>query len=64
MQRSGGSWFEATPKQIVCETLSPKIASTKQGWRNAFLTSLASVRPWVQAPVIPKKKKKKKKSGV
>jgi hypothetical protein len=35
--RSGRSWFEASPRQIVPETLYGKYSTQKKDWQNEWL---------------------------
>jgi hypothetical protein len=59
-QRSRGSRFEASPRQIVHEPLSGKKPTTKKGWRSGssgrMPACLASMRPWIRT-LVPQKKK-------
>jgi hypothetical protein len=55
-QRTGRWWFEVNPGQIVHDILSQKNPTQKRlgewlKWKNSCL---ASMRPWVQTPVLQK----------
>jgi hypothetical protein len=53
-----GSQFKASPGEILHETLSWKKLITKQSYQSGLCIKsacLASVKPWVQTPVLPKR---------
>jgi hypothetical protein len=50
--------IQSQPRQIVREILSQRHPSQKKGWRSSSSSKsacLASMKPWVQTPVLPKK---------